>query len=45
VEISVSRNLLTLFEKTGEELTPVGEYPVGTAVRGLKTYPLGLGRV
>jgi len=45
VEISVSRNLLTLYEKTGEGLTPVGEYPVGTAVRGLKTYPLGLGRV
>jgi len=45
VEISVSRNQLTLYEKKGEGLTPVGEYPVGTAVRGLKTYPLGPGRV
>ena len=46
VEISISRNLLTLFEKKGDtELLPVAEYPVGSAVVGLKTYPLGLGRV
>lgn len=46
VEISISRNTLTLYEKKGEsEKTAVAEYPVGTAVRGLKTYPLGLGRV
>ena len=46
VEISISRNLLTLYEKKGDaEQAPVAEYPVGTAVRGLKTYPLGTGRV
>lgn len=46
VEISISRNLLTLSEKrdTGE-LLPRAEYPVGTVVRGLTTYPLGRGRV
>jgi lipoprotein-anchoring transpeptidase ErfK/SrfK len=46
VEISISRNLLTLYEiKAGEEKEPVAEYPVGSVVRGLKTYPLGLGTV
>jgi lipoprotein-anchoring transpeptidase ErfK/SrfK len=46
VEISISRNLLTLYEKKNDsEKTPVAEYTVGTAVRGLKTVPLGLGRV
>jgi lipoprotein-anchoring transpeptidase ErfK/SrfK len=46
VEISISRNLLTLYEKKGtEDMTPVAEFSVGTAVRGLKTYPLGLGTV
>lgn len=46
VEISIGRNLLTLYEKRGAaEKTPVAEYTVGTAVRGLTTYPLGLGRV
>jgi lipoprotein-anchoring transpeptidase ErfK/SrfK len=46
VEISISRNLLTLYEKKGAaERMPVAEYSVGTAVRGLKTYPLGLGKV
>lgn len=46
LEISVSRNLLTLYEKKGAmEKSVIAEYPVGTAVRGLKTYPLGLGRV
>lgn len=46
LEISISRNLLTLYEKTGAaEKTPIAEYTVGTAVRGLNTYPLGLGRV
>ncbi len=46
VEISISRNLLTLYEKKGNgELLPIAEYPVGTAVTGLKTYPLGLGKV
>jgi L,D-transpeptidase YnhG len=46
VEISISRNLLTLYERKGSaEKTPIAEYSVGTAVRGLNTYPLGLGRV
>ena len=46
VEISISRNLLTLYEKKGAgEKTPVAEYTVGTAVRGLNTYPLGPGKV
>lgn len=46
VEISISRNLLTLFEKRGDaEKSPVAKYTVGTAVTGLNTYPLGLGRV
>lgn len=46
VEISIGRNVLTLYEKTGgAERTPIAEYAVGTAVRGLKTYPLGLGTV
>lgn len=46
VEISISRNLLTLYEKRGAaENAPIAEYPVGTAVRGLNTYPLGPGRV
>jgi len=46
IEISIGRNLLTLYEKQGDgERTPVAEYTVGTAVRGLKTYPLGLGHV
>ena len=46
IEISISRNVLTLYQKKGvEDKTPVAEYTVGTAVRGLTTYPLGLGRV
>jgi lipoprotein-anchoring transpeptidase ErfK/SrfK len=46
VEISISRNLLTLYEKKGTaEKVPVAEYTVGTAVRGLATYPLGYGTV
>lgn len=46
IEISIGRNLLTLYEKnSAAELTPVAEYPVGTAVRGLNTYPLGIGTV
>jgi lipoprotein-anchoring transpeptidase ErfK/SrfK len=46
LEISINRNLLTLYEIKGDgEKTPVAEYPVGTAVRGLNTYPLGPGRV
>jgi lipoprotein-anchoring transpeptidase ErfK/SrfK len=46
VEISIGRNMLTLYEKNGAaEKTPVAEYTVGTAVRGLKTYPLGFGTV
>jgi lipoprotein-anchoring transpeptidase ErfK/SrfK len=46
VEISISRNLLTLYEKKGaEDMAPVAEYAVGTAVRGLATFPLGIGRV
>jgi L,D-transpeptidase YnhG len=46
IEISISRNKLVLFDKgTDGELTPLAEYPVGTAVRGLDTYPLGMGKV
>jgi lipoprotein-anchoring transpeptidase ErfK/SrfK len=45
VEISISRNQLTLYEKKGDEMMAVAEYPVGTVVRGLATYPLGRGRV
>lgn len=46
VEISIGRNILTLYEKKSDsERTPIAEYAVGTAVRGLKTYPLGLGTV
>jgi lipoprotein-anchoring transpeptidase ErfK/SrfK len=46
LEISISRNLLTLFEKrAGAEPTVAAQYPVGTVVRGLKTYPLGRGKV
>lgn len=46
VEISISRNLLTLYEiKGASEKIPVAEYAVGTAVKGLTTYPLGFGKV
>lgn len=46
LEISISRNLLTLFERReGEEPVRVAQYPVGTVVRGLKTYPVGPGKV
>lgn len=46
IEISMSRNLLTLYEITdGGERSAVAEYPVGSAVTGLKTYPLGAGKV
>ena len=46
VEISISRNLLTLYERKGDaEQTPIAEYAVGTAVMGLNTYPLGYGSV
>ncbi|HXE97842.1 MAG TPA: L,D-transpeptidase [Dongiaceae bacterium] len=46
VEISMSRNLLTLYEKRGDaEKVQIAEYAVGSKVTGLKTYPLGLGRV
>jgi len=46
VEISVGRTTLTLYDKkSAAERTPIAEYTVGTAVRGLKTYPLGPGRV
>jgi lipoprotein-anchoring transpeptidase ErfK/SrfK len=46
IEISISRNILTLYEKKDDaERTLIAEYTVGTAVKGLKTYPLGLGTV
>jgi L,D-transpeptidase YnhG len=46
IEISISRTRLTLYEKNGDgERVEVAEYPVGTAVRGLETYPLGPGKV
>ena len=46
VEISVSGNRLSLFEKADNGgRVAVAEYAVGTATRGLDTYPLGLGKV
>lgn len=46
IEISISRNKLTLYEnKRGADRIAVAEHTVGTAVKGLKTYPLGLGTV
>lgn len=46
VEISISGNRLTLFEETGGgEPVAVAHYTVGSAVRGLDTYPLGPGTV
>jgi len=46
VEISISRNLLTLYEKKeGSQPEVTAQYPVGTVVRGLKTYPTGPGKV
>ena len=45
MEISISREVLTLYEKKESEKIPIAEYSVGTVVKGLKTYPLGLGIV
>lgn len=46
VEISISGRRLTLFETDAAGgRVAVAEYPVGTAVRGLDTYPQGRGRV
>jgi lipoprotein-anchoring transpeptidase ErfK/SrfK len=46
IEISIANELLTLFERgDGDTLVKLKEYPVGTVVRGLKTYPLGRGTV
>ncbi len=46
VEISISRNILTLYEsKSKAERIPISQYTVGTAVKGLKPYPIGLGTV
>jgi len=46
IEISISQNTLRLYEKHGDNgLVLIRTYPVGTAVRGLDTYPVGLGKV
>lgn len=46
IEISLNRNELTLLEqKEDGEPEVVVQYPVGTVVRGLKTYPTGTGKV
>lgn len=46
IEISIAHGLLTLFERSDtNEPVKLKEYPVGTVVRGLKTYPLGKGAV
>ena len=46
IEISISRTTLTLYEKNGDgELIPLHKYPVGSAVRGLDSYPTGVGKV
>jgi len=46
IEIRIGRETLTLYEK-GEDgqWAQRSQYTVGTAVRGLHTYPLGKGRV
>jgi len=45
IEMSISREVLTLYEKKESEKILIAEYSVGTAVKGLKTYPLGFGTV
>ncbi len=46
IEISISQKKLILYESKGEmEQTVIARYPVGTAVRGLKNYPKGRGKV
>jgi len=46
VEISISGRWLKVYETDGNgERVPVAEYIVGTAVRGLDTYPVGAGKV
>jgi lipoprotein-anchoring transpeptidase ErfK/SrfK len=46
IEVSISRNVLNLYEHNGENLRLFRrQYRVGTAVRGLDVYPLGRGRV
>jgi lipoprotein-anchoring transpeptidase ErfK/SrfK len=46
IEISISRNELSLWERpSGSEAVLVAQYPVGTVVRGLKTFPIGPGKV
>ncbi len=46
IEISISQNTLKLYEKTADGgLVLIRTYPVGTAVRGLDTYPVGPGKV
>jgi lipoprotein-anchoring transpeptidase ErfK/SrfK len=46
IEVSISRNVLLLYEQTGREQKLLRrEYRVGTAVRGLDVYPLGRGQV
>jgi lipoprotein-anchoring transpeptidase ErfK/SrfK len=46
IEISISRNILVLYEKTSAGgLLRLREYPVGSAVRGLDIYPTGHGKV
>ena len=46
IEISVSGRWLKVYEIDGNgERVPVAEYTVGTAVRGLDTYPVGVGKV
>ncbi|MFA5353193.1 MAG: L,D-transpeptidase [Thermodesulfovibrionales bacterium] len=46
IEISIKGELLTLYERgDADRLVKLREYPVGTVVRGLKTYPTGIGKV
>jgi lipoprotein-anchoring transpeptidase ErfK/SrfK len=46
VEISISGRWLKVYETDANgERVPVAEYKVGTAVRGLDTYPVGVGKV
>jgi lipoprotein-anchoring transpeptidase ErfK/SrfK len=46
VKISISERRLWLYQKNGTgEMEQIGEYAVGTAVRGLETYPQGIGKI
>ena len=46
IEISIKSNLLTLYGRgKADKLVKLKEYKVGTVMRGLKIYPIGIGKV